>query len=385
MTSGSNQGKIGVGADNTKAGASTSSVAFDDVVVTDSLGNTIFEDYFDYQPEWSIDFDTLNVNDGPLEVRAEAAWDRGAYSEYSPVVIYSVDNPLRITGVNISRTYITPNQNSQNDSVAISYNLSEEANITVKVYDQAGNLARTLLDNVTQSTGSQSVSFFGKDDLANSLLDGNYTIKIDGTDTTGNAAGEQVVGVVQIVNEPVVIPGGLEKVTVTGTSDFGWENIVDGNLENYGQVRWPGGSMTIDLTASHTIYKTITYPDNSGTLRYKIEVSLDNSNWTTVVDKETGDWSGPQIDEFAPIDARYVKIIGIYHGAGTRFKIAELEVYDQNDINVARPDYPTISSIETFNATTSSNIVPYQVSFQYWNEARGGSGTNKYWAYIGNK
>ncbi|KKL26185.1 hypothetical protein LCGC14_2397810, partial [marine sediment metagenome] len=23
------------------------------------------------------------------------------------------------------------------------------------------------------------------------------------------------------------------------------------------------------------------------------------------------------------------------------------------------------------------------VSFQYWNEARGGSGTNKYWAYIG--
>ncbi|GKX32287.1 hypothetical protein SH1V18_47670 [Vallitalea longa] len=90
------------------------------------------------------------------------------------------------------------------------------------------------------------------------------------------------------------------------------EEGADGN--NY--TRWCANDgnnnhwWKVDLGELKEINTTQVYWEKPGKrYRYKIETSIDNNNWTTVVDK-TGNTNTNQIqrDQFNPTDARYVKI-----------------------------------------------------------------------------
>jgi len=70
----------------------------------------------------------------------------------------------------------------------INYTLSESCYVTVKVYNSTGILKRTLVNNLLQTSGLQSVVWNGKDSSNITVPPGTYTIKIYVIDKAGNKA-----------------------------------------------------------------------------------------------------------------------------------------------------------------------------------------------------
>lgn len=62
--------------------------------------------------------------------------------------------------------------------------------------------------------------------------------------------------------------------------------------------------------------------------QYRVEISEDNRNWKTVVDKSQGEHRGWQIDTFPSQPTRYLRIIPLFNSTGQYlFQLVELEVY----------------------------------------------------------
>src|SRR5205807_2029393 len=78
-----------------------------------------------------------------------------------------------------------------NSSSTISYSLSEQASVTLKIYDGSNVLVRTLVDGASRSDGAQSELWDLKDNSATAVADGVYTYKIDAVDAATNAAVQQ--------------------------------------------------------------------------------------------------------------------------------------------------------------------------------------------------
>ena len=68
----------------------------------------------------------------------------------------------------------------------LSYSLSgRAANVTVEVYDQLGQLVRTL--SGTGSQGNNTVLWQGQNNAGNPLPEGNYTFRVNAVDASGNS------------------------------------------------------------------------------------------------------------------------------------------------------------------------------------------------------
>ena len=90
--------------------------------------------------------------------------------------------------------------------------------------------------------------------------------------------------------------------------------------------------MTLDLKGPCTIssMKLLLWNLDNRYHRYKIEASLDNATWTTIVDRTatTNQCRGWQEISFSPtIQARYLRLTGTYNSANTAFCVVEWEVY----------------------------------------------------------
>ena len=90
--------------------------------------------------------------------------------------------------------------------------------------------------------------------------------------------------------------------------------------------------MTLDLKSPCTIssLKLLLWNLDNRYHRYKIEASLDNATWTTIVDRTamTYQCRGWQEINFSPtIQARYLRLTGTYNSANTAFCVVEWEVY----------------------------------------------------------
>ncbi|RLJ04641.1 MAG: hypothetical protein DRP18_04460, partial [Candidatus Aenigmatarchaeota archaeon] len=106
---------------------------------------------------------------------------------------------------------------------------------------------------------------------------------------------------------------------------------------------YPCIAVNITLEKPWVINKIRTFwwdPDNDEEYdrhyNYYINVSLDGTNWTMIVDRRDNDttWDGgypdavyEEVDEFQPILAKYVMIVGTYNSANTGIHLIEAEVY----------------------------------------------------------
>ncbi|MBI4493717.1 MAG: hypothetical protein HY690_13075, partial [Chloroflexi bacterium] len=85
-------------------------------------------------------------------------------------------------------------------STTLSYSLADDVlfgkplTVSVKVYDSVGGLVRTLV-NGSQTVGSQSAAWDGKNDAGAIQPAGTYTARVNATDSEGLAAPEQTVSV----------------------------------------------------------------------------------------------------------------------------------------------------------------------------------------------
>ncbi|MBL0385939.1 S8 family serine peptidase [Tumebacillus sp. ITR2] len=70
-------------------------------------------------------------------------------------------------------------------TTALSYNLSEDATVTVTVVNASGAAVKTLLNGVKQSAGSNTVAWDGKNSSGVVLAAGTYTVKLRAVDAVG--------------------------------------------------------------------------------------------------------------------------------------------------------------------------------------------------------
>jgi len=90
-----------------------------------------------------------------------------------------------VTTVSVSPDPFKP---SLGETTTISYTLSEPCRVTIKVFDLAGTLVRTLKNNVLQGAGAQSVVWDGKDGGGSIVPAGTYIIRMFVVDKAGNRA-----------------------------------------------------------------------------------------------------------------------------------------------------------------------------------------------------
>jgi hypothetical protein len=104
-------------------------------------------------------------------------------------------------------------------------------------------------------------------------------------------------------------------------------NAVDANLGS----RWSSGwsdnqSITVDLGAATTVGRTMLRWESAYATSYRIEVSTNATNWTTVWSTATGN-GGTDNDAFTPTTARYVRMTGIQRATSYGYSLYEFEVY----------------------------------------------------------
>lgn len=73
--------------------------------------------------------------------------------------------------------------NPFNPSTTITFDLSEDANVKIAIYDMTGRLIRELV-NQTMTIGSKTISWDGKDDRGNPVSGGIYFYKLQAVDFT---------------------------------------------------------------------------------------------------------------------------------------------------------------------------------------------------------
>ncbi len=141
-------------------------------------------------------------------------------------------------------------------------------------------------------------------------------------DNTGNlalaAAGAVIHGGIRLPEHPDLAP----------------EKIIDGDVDNYGGMDGfgyinVGDSFTIELPQAATVARTQTmlWDLDGREFGYRIDTSVDGETWEPAVDKSEGDWTGRQVDRFAPREARYVRFTGLYNSVNALVQVVEFEVY----------------------------------------------------------
>ena len=104
-----------------------------------------------------------------------------------------------IKDVSDSPDAFSPNGDNNADTSTINYLLTKDGTVTLKIYDAANKLVRTLKDALLEIKGPQTALWDGKDNSNNILADSTYTYKIDAQDSLGNPA-VQVSGTITIDN-----------------------------------------------------------------------------------------------------------------------------------------------------------------------------------------
>jgi flagellar hook assembly protein FlgD len=127
----------------------------------------------------------VKVADGTYNVRLSGA-DLFGTSFTTQTKQVTVDTkPPAVTGVSVVPTSFNP---KLGQTTKLSYTLSESCYVTIKIYNSAGTLKRTLLNNVLQTAGAHNVIWNGKDGSGNIVPPGTYSIKIWVVDKAGNKA-----------------------------------------------------------------------------------------------------------------------------------------------------------------------------------------------------
>jgi len=103
---------------------------------------------------------------------------------------------------------LSPNGDGVRDVTNIIYNISHnlpgDLKVTIKIYDCASVLIKTLVDEDLRSQGTNSEIWDGKNEAGNVVSDGRYTYKINAVDQLGIPA-EQKEGTVVVDTVPPVV------------------------------------------------------------------------------------------------------------------------------------------------------------------------------------
>lgn len=138
-----------------------------------------------------------------------------------------------------------------------------------------------------------------------------------------NAAG--VAGTDLARNKPVTASG-----TENGNENFGPEKAVDGNTTTRWSSLFENGQwISVDLGNIYKVNKVALRWEAAFGKAYEIQVSMDGSIWTTVLEVTNGT-GGSEIQTFSPTEARYVRMYGVEKSLECcGFSLYDFEIYGE--------------------------------------------------------
>ena len=178
-------------------------------------------------------------------------------------------------------------------------------------------------DNVFNTAVGWSVSGGGSID-SNGLFtasgpEGIYDVTAQSGPITASA--KVIVGDVNLALGVPVVVSSAERADLLATY------AADGNVK----TRWSSAFsdpqwIYVDLGAFYTIDRVVLNQETAYFKGYEIQVSDDAQNWVTVFSEGNGD-GGVDVINFAPVNARYVRVLGLQRGTQWGYSLWEFEVY----------------------------------------------------------
>jgi hypothetical protein len=196
------------------------------------------------------------------------------------------------------------------------YGSSQNSVPTAKLAASATSLTQGQSSTLTwSSTASQSCtgSGFSTGGAASGSVKvtpaSTTTYSVSCSGSGGTASASATVSVTPVVTTPVLLSGGKPASASSSSSGNAPSAANDGNVNS----RWVAGSRNfpqswkVDLGASHSLSSAKIVSTVNAYLQYRIEVSSDNVNFTTVVNKTSNTVKGDYHDNISA-NGRYVRI-----------------------------------------------------------------------------
>ena len=172
---------------------------------------------------WNGKDNSGNYIPGTYTVKISAIDDAAFKDEVSRIItLEDSSKPV------VSDIFVSPNPFNANgdNTVNISYKLSKNSKVTVKIFDDYDELIKTIITNIDQSKGGNSIWWNGKDESGVLVFEGNYKVIINAIDVLGNSSnggiGEIPVGDILILSNNLITPdpfmaGNNQKATISYT------------------------------------------------------------------------------------------------------------------------------------------------------------------------
>ncbi len=186
-----------------------------------------------------------------------------------------------------------------------------------------------------------------------------------------------------------------------GTADW----AIDGKMGTWWHTNYPGATplenrwLTLTLNETQTIdgyrYYSRGGQANGRVGQYKIEVSLNGTEWTTVAEGEWSNTEGWKLAEFSPIQAQHIRLTGVTtYGAGNqanqfmtaaevRIRLAEnltdiskaAVSIPNKEVSIVDGDHPVILTADEITVTLGDAVLRYGVDYTITYENNTSTGT----------
>ncbi|GAH11114.1 unnamed protein product, partial [marine sediment metagenome] len=170
---------------------------------------------------WTVDWDTTIALNCTYQMYVQVKYDdsRGSYKDLSYYLdeSYTVLNELEIRNVSDSPDSFSPDGDGKYETNRINFTISDNAYVTLKIFNESSVLVKTLLDGELLAAGGNSVIWDGTDGTSAIVPDGLYSYTIDAVDDLGNAAVQQVGDVLLDTRKPLDLISPEDGATLAGT------------------------------------------------------------------------------------------------------------------------------------------------------------------------
>jgi flagellar hook assembly protein FlgD len=216
------------------------------------------DDSFDSPSEGLVkeNWYVCDLPEGEHTVYVRACDQAGNWTDPAPAKSFIVNKePLKVTPLGFKPSYVNTTYGSGVDDAYLYYELTEQAIITVKIYEYVNEVfIKTIVSEAVQGAGVQVLTWDGTDEAGKRLPGGEYYFEITGTDAFTNPfdpkrsidypAAPEHSQIVKIVNqkpaigwlsvEPATFNPALESLTIA--------------YYLYAQVGPPGDTRDLDVT-----------------------------------------------------------------------------------------------------------------------------------------
>jgi len=264
---------------------------------------------------------------------------------YAPRVVESIKNVTVLEGVtdSINHVNLTTIFYDYEDSTALSFEIANNSNIdmvTVEVTDSAS--INTFFESGQSGSATVTVKATDSGDKSSTTT---FLINVIDLETPNKA---------------------LHKIVSASSTDLEINDknfAVDGNTitrwsSEYNNNEW----IAVDLMKAFDISTVVLNWEVAYGKSYEIQVSDDQTNWTTVYNEHESD-GGLDVITFEPVNTRYIRMLGKTRATEWGYSLYEFEAYEEYSSSIPANDIaPSNNKLEIYpNPLINSGTISIQI------------------------